>query len=123
MKTKEEKKISLRFRLDRERDRKALEQLEKIGIEQGLSYNEVLLNMLTNTSKDETKNDLNAVKEQIVEGVTKRMEHLLSRKIFEIKKEDDEEKLTEDSNLPADESEAPDIIDADTLSFMDGFGT
>lgn len=119
MKTKEEKKISLRFRLDRERDRKALEQLEKIGIEQGLSYNEVLLNMLMNTSKD----DLNAVKEQIIEGVTKRMEHLLSRKIFEIKKEDDEEKFTEVSNLPADESEAPDIIDADTLSFMDGFGT
>ncbi len=86
MKTKEEKKISLRFRLDRERDRKALEQLEKIGIEQGLSYNEVLLNMLTNTSKDETKNDLNAVKEQIIEGVTKQMEHLLSRKIFEKKR-------------------------------------
>lgn len=114
MKKDEERRISLRFYLDRERDKKALEILDSLRSDSNLSYNEIILNMIVNA-----KSILQAKEnEELVEDIAKAVAcflrpYLSDRNDNSIEWKEDNEQIKQT---------APIQLDEGVLSFLSDFG-
>lgn len=105
----DKKKISLRFRLDKERDTKALEILETLKQQKGDSYNDIIIDLLLASAI--TKPAIETVDaEAIADIVAGRVCKLLS-----------EMKLEQTEVLAAQEADEPALIDESVLSFLSAF--
>lgn len=105
----DKKKISLRFRLDKERDTKALEILEALKQQKGDSYNDIIIDLLL--ASVVTKPAIETIDaEAIADIVAGRVCKLLS----EMKPEQTEV-------LTAQEADEPALIDESVLSFLSAF--
>ena len=79
------KKISLRFRMDKERDRTALAVLDTIREQTGASYNEIILDrILADVIVEKDDQEKNYDAEQIADLVANRLKDLLEMKLLEI---------------------------------------
>ena len=106
------KKISLRFHMDRERDKKAYTRLEKLAEQMNCSYNEVLLEMLSRYENE--RGDTSELAESIADIVALRIEKLIP----EIGKVGIQAPETEDIKVDED---SPVLVGEDALSFLSGF--
>ena len=105
----DKKKISLRFRLDKERDTKALEILETLKQQKGDSYNDIIIDLLLASTV--TKPAIETFDaEAIADIVAGRVCKLLS----EMKPEQTEV-------LSEQEVDEPALIDESVLSFLSAF--
>lgn len=105
----DKKKISLRFRLDKERDTKALEILEALKQQKGDSYNDIIIDLLLASAI--TKPAIEIIDaETIADIVAGRVCKLLS----EMKPEQTEV-------LAEQEADGPALIDESVLSFLSAF--
>lgn len=105
----DKKKISLRFRLDKERDTKALEILETLKQQKGDSYNDIIIDLiLASVITKPTIETIDA--EAIADIVAGRVCKLLS----EMKPEQTEVLAEQETDEPA-------LIDESVLSFLSAF--
>ena len=105
----DKKKISLRFRLDKERDTKALEILEALKQQKGNSYNDIIIDLLLASAV--TKPAIDTIDaEAIADIVAGRVCKLLS----EMKPEQPEVLAEQEDDEPA-------LIDESVLSFLSAF--
>lgn len=114
MKKDEERRISLRFYLNRERDKRALEILDSLRNDSKLSYNEIILNMIVN-SKSTIPGTVN---EELAEDIAKALVRYLRPYILEGNNNSTKMKsYKEETNL-----DAPIPLDEGVLSFLSDFG-
>jgi len=105
----DKKKISLRFRLDKERDTKALEILEALKQQKGDSYNDIIIDLLLVSAI--TKPAIETIDaEGIADIVASRVCKLLS-----------EMKPEQTNVLEEQEADEPALIDESVLSFLSAF--
>lgn len=118
MKNQDEMRLTVRFRLDKSRDREAYNNLLKLSEEQNRSLNETILDLLAEPNKGHSCGDF----------VTEQFEQLALLIADKIKKEiptmisvptntETEHSLSDDAK-----KDITTIIDENAVSFLDSFG-
>lgn len=116
------KKISLRFRMDKERDRTALAVLDTIREQTGASYNEIILDrILADVIVEKDDQEKNCDAEQIADLVANRLKDLLEMKFGHLEY-DTVKTVTEEKQDSISEENVSQQIDDNVLSFLSSFG-
>lgn len=110
-----EKRVTLRFRMDKARDQKAYNNLIKRSEAQNSSLNEVILELLVNANKSQHADnvsslDIDRLASMIAEKIRSDLPLSLNQEVSVV------------VDYPSSEDVAEDILDENALSFLDGFG-
>lgn len=116
------KKISLRFRMDKERDKAAIAVLNTIREQTGASYNEIILDrILEDVSGEKDNHEKTFSAEQIAELVVDQLKSFLEMKFGHLEY-DTAKSVTEEKQDSISEETIPQQIDDNALSFLSSFG-
>lgn len=121
-KNKDLKKISLRFRMDKERDKAAIAVLNTIREQTGASYNEIILDrILADVSGEKDNHEKTFSAEQIAELVVDKLKSFLEMKFGHLEY-DTVKTVTEEKQDSISEENVSQQIDDNALSFLSSFG-
>lgn len=121
-KNKDLKKISLRFRMDKERDKAAIAVLNTIREQTGASYNEIILDrILEDVSGEKDNHEKTFSAEQIAELVVDKLKSFLEMKFGHLEY-DTVKTVMEDKQDSISEENVSQQIDDNALSFLSSFG-
>lgn len=119
MSSAEEKRVSLRFRMNKERDREAYKKLEKLMIDTGDSINDIILDLLCRqSSNDQNDKHDDILANHIAEIVLDKIAEYLA---VPNERTDTVSDGADDSRLCNQGFEEPTSIDDDALSFLSTF--
>jgi len=115
----EEKRLSLRFRMDREQDKRAWELLQRISAEENTSRNASIIRLICNSADGEAGRSLDEVAEDIAELVAVKV----AAKLKTSEDMTTAAKVADDKVFVSQQPQAdePDFVGEEALNFLDSF--
>ena len=116
----EEKRISLRFRMDNEQDKKAWKLLQRMAAEENSSRNAIIIRLICQGFTTETAHSLDEVAGEIAELVAERIAVKLqtSKGMTTATKVAYEDESSSSQQPQADE---PEVVGSEALDFLNSF--